>query len=143
LRRAVQHGDECSAARGAELVAVLNGTTKVHAGFTLWERTQVIPATIDIVVNCTSIGLNPDVEARPDVDFASLRPGLIVADVVASPPRTHLIREAQARGCTTVDGLGMLVNQGVISIKYWTGIDADAAVMRSRLEEIFGVQARA
>jgi shikimate dehydrogenase len=33
----------------------------------------------------------------------------------------------------------MLVNQGVISIKYWTGIDVDAAVMRKTVEDIFGV----
>ena len=38
-----------------------------------------------------------------------------------------------------LDGLGMLVNQGVISIKYWTGLDADPAVMRAKLEELFGV----
>ena len=38
----------------------------------------------------------------------------------------------------TLDGLGMLVNQGVISVKYWTGVDADPAVMRSTLEELAG-----
>ena len=42
-------------------------------------------------------------------------------------------------GCTVLDGLGMLVNQGVINIKYWTGVDADAGVMRKTLEGIFGV----
>ena len=42
------------------------------------------------------------------------------------------------RGCATLDGLGMLVNQGVIGVKYWTGLDVDAGVMRGRLEEIFG-----
>jgi hypothetical protein len=37
-----------------------------------------------------------------------------------------------------IDGLGMLVNQGVIGIRYWTGMNVDPAVMRSKLEEIFG-----
>ena len=50
----------------------------------------------------------------------------------------HLAREAEARGCRVIDGLGMLINQGVIGIKYWTGIDADPGVMRRTLEEIFG-----
>lgn len=36
-----------------------------------------------------------------------------------------------------LDGLGMLVNQGVIGIRLWTGIDVDPAVMRRRLHEIF------
>lgn len=41
------------------------------------------------------------------------------------------------RGCPTVDGLGMLVNQGVIGITYWTAVDAEAGVMRRKLEEIY------
>ena len=44
----------------------------------------------------------------------------------------------EARGCTVLDGLGMLVNQGVIGIKYWTGVDVDRAVMRNELTRIFG-----
>jgi shikimate dehydrogenase len=63
---------------------------------------------------------------------------MIVADVIPNPPHTALIRDAEARGCVTLDGLGMLVNQGVISVKLWTGVDADPAVMRSTLEELFG-----
>ena len=62
---------------------------------------------------------------------------MIVADVIPNPPRTLLIREAEARGCRTLDGLGMLVNQGVISIKHWTGIDVEPAAMRRKLEELF------
>ena len=41
---------------------------------------------------------------------------MVVADVVFSPPRTRLLREAEAQGCRVLDGLGMLVNQGVISV---------------------------
>ena len=73
-----------------------------------------------------------------DLDRAILRPGMIVADVIPNPPRTLLIREAEARGCRTLDGLGMLVNQGVISIKHWTGVDVEPAVMRRKLEGLFG-----
>jgi shikimate 5-dehydrogenase len=62
---------------------------------------------------------------------------MLIADVIPNPPRTHFINDAAARGCTTVDGLGMLVNQGVIGIKYWTGVDVDATVMRRELEEIY------
>jgi shikimate dehydrogenase len=44
-----------------------------------------------------------------------------------------LLQEAAGRGCVTVDGLGMLVNQGVIGIEFWTGLQPDAAVMREAL----------
>jgi shikimate dehydrogenase len=103
-----------------------------------WDRTYRIPETSEIVVNATSIGLFPDVDGRLDLDFDSLRPGLVVADVIANPPRTRLIQDAEARGCLVLDGLGMLVSQGVIGIRHWIGIEADPQVMRRKLEEIFG-----
>ena len=90
------------------------------------------------MVNATSIGLYPDVDARLAVDVESLRPGMVVADVIPNPPKTRLVREAAALGCSVIDGLGMLVNQGVIGIKYWSGVNVDPRVMRARLEDIFG-----
>ena len=65
---------------------------------------------------------------------------MVVADVIPNPPRTRLMRDAEQRGCTVIDGLGMLVNQGVIGIKYWTGVDVDAGVMRRTLDELFGTK---
>ena len=59
---------------------------------------------------------------------------MVVADVIGNPPRTRLIRDAQANGCRVLDGLGMLVNQGVIGVEYWTGIEPDVQVMRQALE---------
>jgi hypothetical protein len=80
------------------------------------------------------------VEDRLDLDLDSLRPGLVVADVIPNPPRTQLIRDAEARGCVVLDGLGMLVSQGAIGIRYWTGIEPELQVMRRELEHIFGVK---
>ncbi len=125
------------AKRGQTLVDLLNSKTKVKAELAVWKGTYAIPANADIVVNATSIGLTPDVDARLDLDVDTLRKGLVVADVIPNPPRTNLIRDAQARSCRTLDGLGMLVNQGVIGIKYWTGVDVDPEVMKRKLEEIF------
>jgi shikimate dehydrogenase len=82
--------------------------------------------------------LFPDIDARLALDVDSLKPGMIVADVIPNPPKTRLIRDGAARGCIVIDGLGMLVNQGVIGVEYWTGIKPDAGVMRSALEEVFG-----
>ncbi len=130
-----------SESRGLDLVALLNDKTPARADFVPWNVDFAIPETTDIVVNATSIGLYPDLDARLALDLNSLRPAMVVADVIPNPPRTHLIRDAAARGCTVIDGLGMLVNQGVIGIKYWTGIDVDADVMRAALEAIFGVPA--
>jgi shikimate dehydrogenase len=128
-----------SGERGRELVELLNQETPAQAEFAAWAGAYSIPPGTDIVVNATSIGLFPDVDARLALNLDSLGPGMVVADVIPNPPRTHLIRDSAARGCTVIDGLGMLVNQGAISIKYWTGVDVDPGVMRRKLEEIFGV----
>jgi shikimate dehydrogenase len=87
-------------------------------------------------VNATSIGLG-DPEAR--LDLAGIPAGAVVADVIPNPPRTALIRDAEERGHVVLDGLGMLVAQGVISIRHWTGVDPDPAVMRHALEAALGV----
>ncbi|HEV7640380.1 MAG TPA: shikimate dehydrogenase [Gaiellaceae bacterium] len=123
--------------RGNELVALLNEQTPARADLVVWEGAYSVPEHTDIVVNATSIGLFPDVDAQLAVEVASLQVGMVVADVIPNPLRTRLIRDAELRGCTVLDGLGMLVNQGVIGIKHWTGIDPDAAVMRATLEELF------
>ncbi len=62
---------------------------------------------------------------------------MVVADVVANPPRTRFLAAAEERGCTTLDGLGMLVNQALIAVRLWTGQDVSGPVMRGVLEELF------
>jgi shikimate dehydrogenase len=125
--------------RGGELVDLLRSRTRVRGEFMPWTGDYCVPAGTDVVVNATSIGLYPDVDARLALDLDSLKPGMIVADVIPNPPRTRFVRDAQSRGCTVIDGLGMLVNQGAIGIEYWTGIRPEASVMRRALEEVFGV----
>jgi shikimate dehydrogenase len=115
----------------------VNERTGTSAEFAAWRGRYVVPPGVDIVVNATSVGMFPDVDARLDLDVKSLRPGQVVADVIVNPPRTSLIRDAEAEGCVALDGLGMVVNQAVIGIKYWTGSDVDARIMRARLQELF------
>ncbi len=123
--------------RGQALCRLLRERLKVDARFVAWQGDYRVEPDTDVVINATSIGLFPDVDARLALDVQSLLPNMIVADVIPNPPRTRLIREAESRGCRVLDGLGMLVNQGVIGIKLWTDVDVDAAVMRAELERIF------
>jgi shikimate dehydrogenase len=125
--------------RGAALVELLNARTPARAELVAWDATYRVADDVDVVANATSIGLFPDVDARLDLDPDTLRPGMVVADVIPNPPRTRLIHDAQERGATVLDGLGMLVNQGVISIRHWTGVDADRQVMRQTVETLFEV----
>jgi shikimate dehydrogenase len=123
-----------TAERGQTLVELLNEQVKVAARLVHLSSDYTLEDTAEIVINATSLGLG-DAEARVPLQLDSLRSDVIVADVIFNPPQTRLIRDAAARGCTTLDGLGMLVNQGVIGFKIWTGVDPDAEVMRESLEE--------
>jgi shikimate dehydrogenase len=119
--------------RGEELARLLNDKTPAPGTWIPWPKQFRVPGYAEIVINNTSVGLYPHVDDRLDVDAESLQPHMVVADGIPNPPRTHWIRDAEARGCRVMDGLAMLVNQGVIGIKYWTGVDVDATIMRKAL----------
>lgn len=123
---------------GEELSELIEQRTPASARFTPWRGPYRVPDQATLVVNATPVGLFPDTGARPAVDVGSLRPRMTVADVIPNPPRTAFLRDAASRGCVTLDGLVMLVNQGVIGMRHWTGIDPDPAVMRGTLEKLFG-----
>jgi shikimate dehydrogenase len=128
-----------SVGRGQTLVNLLNGETPVDAEFVLWEGSYSLPAGVDVLVNATSIGLYPNVGERPDLNYESIRPGMTVCDVIPNPPHTPFLAAAQQRGAQTLDGLGMLVNQGAIGFKIWTGQDAPVEVMHRALQQAFGL----
>lgn len=128
--------------RGRELAALLNDKVKdrcpeLESNLVLWNGDFQIPSDTDIVINATSIGLYPDVDAKLALDSNTLTSNMIVADVIPNPPKTQLVKLATSKGCRVIDGLKMLVGQGVIGIEYWTGKTPDAAVMRAGLEAVF------
>ncbi len=127
-----------SRGRAEPLVELLNARTKARAEFAPWLAAFRVPRGADIVINATSIGLYPDLDGRLDLDLDSLAPSMVAADLIPNPPSTLFLRGAAERGCRTLDGLGMLVNQGVIAIKYWTGVDVDPGMMRAELSRVLG-----
>jgi len=122
--------------KGKILVDLLNLKTKIKAELVSWKSTYAIPKGIDIIVNATSIGMTPNVDQKLDVRTDTFRDGQVFADVIVNPPLTHLIREASARGCKVLNGQGMIVNQAVLGIKYWTEQDVDSQVMLDTLQRL-------
>jgi shikimate dehydrogenase len=72
-----------------------------------------------LVVNTTALGMTGQADLRIPLD--GLHRGQVVNDLVYSPLRTRLLAEAEAAGCTTVDGLGMLLHQAVPAFERWFG----------------------
>jgi shikimate dehydrogenase len=127
-----------SVERGRALVDGLARTVGTASDFQPWVSNLRVPDGTEILVNATSIGLFPGIEAMPDVDFATIQPGMVVCDVIANPPRTRFLATAEERGATTLDGLGMLVYQGAIAFTMWTGREAPTDVMHQALRDVFG-----
>ena len=98
--------------RGNILASLLRQKTSAQVEFTPWKGTYSLPADVDILVNATSIGLYPNVNEKPDIDYSTIKTGMVVCDVIPNPPRTPFLKEAEAAGAQTLDGLGMLVYRG-------------------------------
>jgi shikimate dehydrogenase len=127
-----------SRARGEELTALLNDKTSASAEFIEWNKIYSIPADAEVVINSTSMGM-VNTEGKQDLDFDSIRTGMLAADVIVNPPQTYFLDEAGKRGAITLQGLGMVVNQAVIGIKYWTGVDVDAKDLNDELLRVLGL----
>ena len=126
-----------NAARGRDLAGVINAHTAARAEYLPWNGAAAVPEDTDILINATCVGLHPDGDACPDVDFDGVKSGMVVCDVVFNPAETVFLKRAAERGARCVDGLGMLVNQGCINYTLWTGLPAPRDVMYAKLKAEF------
>ena len=104
-----------------------------------WPEIYRVPDDAGLLVNATSIGLYPDFDAMPPVDLTLAQRNLLVCDAVFNPPETGLLAAARRLGLPVLDGLSMLVYQGVIGFQLWTGQDPPVGVMKHALREALGV----
>jgi shikimate dehydrogenase len=87
-------------------------------------------AKAKVLVNATSIGLLDD---TTPVSGELIPPDLLVLDLIYK--RTRLLRDAEAAGCTVLDGELMLLHQGAAAFTLWTGKPAPLALMQQKLQE--------
>ena len=87
----------------------------------------------DILSNATRVGMAPYEDQSNITDLSWFRPDLIVTDVVYAPPQTRMLREAQAAGCLTCDGLGMLLCQGAEAFRLYSGMEMPVEEIRALL----------
>ena len=115
-------------AEGAKSIEIYNRTfSKAEA---LANRIKnVIPknladftaADCDILINATSVGMSPDVNASPVDNLCGIEAGTCVYDIIYNPPVTKFMEMAISKGCKAYNGLALLVYQGVIADEIWFG----------------------
>lgn len=84
-----------------------------------WVRAANMLEGATTVINTTALGMAGKSEFRVPLD--ALEPGAVVNDLVYNPLKTNFLAEAEARGCTIVDGLGMLLHQAAPGFERWFG----------------------
>jgi len=95
---------------------------------------------VDLIVNCTSVGMWPKVDECPWPEDVAFPEGATVYDMVYRPERTRLLEKAEAHGGRAIGGLGMLVRQGAAAFKIWTGEAAPVEVMLEAAREKLRVE---
>jgi 3-dehydroquinate dehydratase/shikimate dehydrogenase len=106
-------------------------TTKLAAEFgcAFAPLDDVRNADAKLLINCTSIGMHPNVEAMP-VPPEILKKTMAVFDTVYNPAETLLLKDAKKIKAKTIDGVAMFVNQAMAQFKLFTHHDANAELMR-------------
>ena len=126
-----------SEAHAKELTETIRCNTNAEAEYILWCDGQKIPEGTQILINGTPIGLHPNGDKKPDIDYDTIDSSMVVSDVVFNPADTLFLEEARARGAKTISGLGMLACQGALNFTIWTGQDAPYDVMFEALKKEF------
>lgn len=90
-------------------------------------------ASSNILVNATKVGMHPHEDESPIKDNVVYRKDLVVSDTVYNPKQTKFLKDAEAAGCKTVDGTGMLLWQGAEAFKLYTGLEMPA----KEVEELY------
>ena len=125
--------------QGEELVDMLKERTGVESEFIMWDHPVQVPDDTHILSNATSVGLYPRTDQKPDIDYDTIHANMVVSDVIFNDPNSLFLQEAAKRGAQTINGLGMLVNQGALNFTLWTGVEAPVELMVETLKKEFGL----
>jgi shikimate dehydrogenase len=88
----------------------------------------------DLLIQTTPIGMTPGEEGCP-IPEQILKKGMVVMDIIYNPLETRLLTMARARGCLTINGLGMFIYQGAEQFRLWTGLEAPVNAMTRAVKE--------
>ena len=102
-----------------------------------WEQEDFAAKLLsaDLLVNTTPLGMTPQTDAMPPVDWSNVKADAFVYDIIYTPAETRLLREAREHGHRILNGEGMLAGQGAAAFRKWTGVTPDAGLMKARLRE--------
>lgn len=102
-----------------------------------WNNLSSLIPAADLLINTTPVGMSPHVDASPVEEslMQKLKPKAIAYDLIYTPNPTQFLKQAQAQGIMAIDGLEMLVQQGVAALQIWLQQPVPVDVMRDSLKK--------
>jgi len=85
---------------------------------------------IELLIDTTPVGMAPEIDEQPVITASSLHSNMLVVDLVYNPEKTTLLKAAEKAGAAGLNGMGMLLYQGIESFKLWTGYEIDPGEWR-------------
>ena len=134
------------ALEGAKSISIKNRTqanaerlcdyVEKTVGFKMSSRPNL--AKYDLVINTTSVGMYPDLSGCPIDDFSFIDDRTAAADMIYNPEKTVFLKRAEERGAKVVNGLGMLIFQGIIAYELFTQTKLALNIYELIKKEVFG-----
>jgi len=132
--------------KGAKSITIINRTKEKARGIADYVKekiggvieTEMKFDRYDIAINTTSAGMAPQEDKCPVSDFSFADKNTVFADMIYNPSETLYLRHGREMGAKTINGLGMLICQGIIAYEYFTGIRLDEKIYDEIAKEVFG-----
>ena len=122
--------------RAVALTEQINASTSCRADLTDLSDTDTLQEVIDrsvLLTNATSAGMSPHEDVTPLPETVTLSPGLFVSDIIYNPRQTKFLKKAASQGCRYSNGLYMLLYQGAVAFKIWTGQEMPLELVRKKV----------
>jgi shikimate dehydrogenase len=123
---------------GAASTTLVSRQPRRETGIARYDDLRDLAPGADLIVNCTPVGMSPDLDHSPWPDDVPFPPNAVCYDLVYNPSLTRLMEQAAAAGAQVIGGLGMLVWQGALAFELWTGIKPPIEVMRTAAQTALG-----
>ncbi len=131
---------------GAESVTLINRTAekavklkdyiKACTGYEIF--TEKRHKRYDVVINCTTLGMGKNIDVSPLSDMSVIDEKTATVDMIYNPSETLFLKDCKKAGATTVNGLGMLIYQGILAYRLFTGIKISDSLYDDIEKEVFG-----
>lgn len=130
---------------GAGSISIINRTESKAQKLAEYTRTRcgydvmvgIDKKHYDVVINTTTVGMYPDIDKSPVSDIFFIDENTAVADMIYNPEKTAFLKMAENKGAKTVNGLGMLIYQGIVAYELFTGVKLSDSIYDEIIKNVF------